>query len=321
MTKEQILKILEMPDEAFQKEEMPKAREVKRLHDNTLYGTAMLGYTNICRNQCLYCGMRASNRIPRFSLPKEDVLESVMLAKERGFTRVFLISGEDPKHHFADLLWLTERIAGNGMRLSLACGEHERSQFRELADAGAAEYVIKFEMSQKEMFDYMNPSTTFEKRMAAIEAVKDSGMDLASGNIIDYPGQTREMIAQDILLMKELEISWAPVVPYMPTMGTPLQQQGAKPGSRILALKEIAVLRQMMPDIRITAQQPGDDLTKGLADAQGNLDAIAAGADILFCDLLPEAKAQAFRVVDDRKLKNEEHLHKMADESGMTLSL
>lgn len=321
MDREQIRKILEMPDEAFREQTMPMAREAKHAADNTLYAAAMLGYSNICKNQCLYCGMRASNRIPRFRLEREDVIESVRMAHDIGFGRIFLITGEDPKHHYEDLLYMVEKIAAMGMRISLACGEHEYAQFEELRSAGAAEYVIKFEMSQKEVFDRLNPSTTFEKRMAAIEAVKKSGMELASGNIIGYPGQSTDMILQDIELMQELEISWAPVVPFMPAAGTPLAQEGALPGDRWLALKEIAALRILMPDIRITAQQPGDDLTRGLADEQGNLDAIAAGADILFCDLLPEAKAKAFRVIDHRELKNLDHVRKMADESGMTLQL
>ena len=80
-------------------------------------------------------------------------------------------------------------------------------------------------------------------------------------------------------------------------------------------------MRILMPEIRITAQQPGDDLSKGLATEEGNLDALMAGGNILFCDLLPVAQAKNFHVVDNRELKGIEHFKKMADLSGMKLSL
>ena len=321
MDYQEILKILQLPEAEFRQTIMPLARQQYRQTDNRLYGTAMLGYTNICRNQCLYCGMRAGNSVPRFRIEPEDVVHSVALAHERGFHRVFLVAGEDPGYGFDRLLDMVAALRTLGVRISLACGEYSLSQYQELHDAGAEEYVVKFEMSQPQTFNRLNPSTDFARRRTAMEAVKQSGMDLASGNIIDYPGQTDEMIAEDILLMQELAISWAPVVPYLPAAGTPLAQEGGKPGDRVKALKEIAILRLALPQVRITAQQPGDDLTRGLADPAGNLDALNAGANLLFCDLLPEAQARAFRVVDYRELKNEDHLRRMAAQSGMTLDL
>ena len=326
MNREEIRQILRMPEEDFRREVMPLARETYRKAGNQLYGMSMLGYSNICRNQCLYCGMRAGQKIPRFRLPVEEIVGSALAAKDSGFSRIFLISGEDPGYGYEHLLQVVEGIHALGLEISLACGEFSPSQYQELKAAGAGEYVIKYEMGQREVFNRLNPSTDFDKRMAAIEAVKASGLKLASGNIVDYPGQTEEMLIEDIELMVKLDISWAPIVPYMPAKGTPLAETGAngcpaKPGERLKILKEIAIMRLLMPEIRITAQQPGDDLREGMASEQGNLDALMAGGNILFCDLLPDARAGAFRVVDHRELKGVSHFRKMAEMSGMELSL
>lgn len=318
LSRQEILEILRMPEEEYRQTIMAKARQVYREADNTLYAAAMMGYSNICRSQCLYCGMRASHQIPRYRMEVNDVIESFRLAKENGLKRAFLISGEDPGYGFDKLVQMVEAIHGMGFYISLATGEFDLNQYQELKAAGADEYVIKFEMGQEETFNRLNPSTNFRQRMAAIENVKKSGLALASGNIIDYPGQTDEMIAEDILLTKELDISWAPVVPYMPAMGTPLAQEGG-PGKRIKALKEVSILRLMMPGIRITAQHPGDDLTKGLSDETGNREALLAGGNILFVDLLPAAKQQAFKVLDHRDLKGMDHIRKMASEADMKL--
>jgi len=318
-SKQEILEILRMPQEEFRNSVMRRARAQYAEAHNVLFGAAMLGYSNVCKNACLYCGMRAPSAVPRYRISPEDVVESVNLAKRNGFHRFFLVAGEDPAYGYGNLLHIVETISAPDVYLSLACGEFEAAQYAELRAAGANEYVIKFEMSQREVFDRLNPSTNFARRMAAIEAVKACGFDLASGNIIDYPGQTAEMIAEDLLLTRDLGVSWAPVVPYLPAKGTPLAEESAVPGSLDLTQKEIAILRLMLPETRITAQQPGPDLSKGLATEEGNLAAIEAGANILFCDLLPEAQAKAFHVIDHRDLKGLPHLETMAQRSGMTL--
>ena len=191
-----------------------------------------------------------------------------------------------------------------------------RNQYDELHAAGADEYVLKFEMAQADVFNRLNPSTNFQRRMQAIEWIKQSGIRLASGNIVDYPGQTDEQLAEDILLMQQLEISWAPIIPYLPAKGTPLAAAGGR-GSLEKNLKEISLLRIMMPKVNITAQQPGENLANGLADPEGNLNALQAGANMLFADMLPMALAQNFSVVDNRITLGLEHIQSMAERSGM----
>lgn len=318
--KNEILEILRMPDEQFREEIMPQAEQTaERTFHRTLRVTSMMGYTNICKNNCLYCGMRAGNpALPRYRTPPEQVTACFLDAADHGYGRAFLIAGEDPLYGFDNLLSIVRTLKERGMYISLACGEYEKDRYRELADAGADEYVLKFEMSDPQSFNRLNPSTEFGKRMKAIETIRSLGMKLASGNIVDWPGQTEEELADDLLLMKQLGISWAPIIPYLPAAGTPLAKEGGR-GRLPVLYKEIALLRLMMPEVHITAQQPGPDLTKGLADPEGNLAAVRAGADLLFFDLLPDAQARNFRVIDDRNISGPEHVFKLADACGYTI--
>lgn len=318
--KEDILQILQMPDEEFRGTVMAEAKRIHReQNDNTLRAVAMLGFDNICKNQCLYCGMRAGNNtIQRYRIDSATVVKSAQAAYRLGFRRIFLISGEDPKYGFDNLLTMTEQVKKVGFWISMACGEFSLDQYRALHEAGVDEYVLKFETSNPQTFDRLKPNTTFAKRMKCIEWVRESGMQLASGNIVDYPGQTLEEQAEDILLMKKLQISWAPVIPYLPAKNTPLAQEGGR-GSLEKNLKEIAILRIMMPGINITAQQPGENSAKGLADEEGNLNALEAGANMLFADMLPDTLAKNFSVVDNRITLGLEHIQKMAGLSGMKI--
>ena len=317
-TKKDILEILSMPPQEYLNTVAPEAKEIHRERcGNGLIATAMLGFDNICKNQCLYCGMRASNAIvKRYRLEAEQVVQSAQTALETGFRRIFLISGEDPKYGFDKILHIVDSLKKMNLHVSLAVGELARSQYAELKAAGADEYVLKFEMAQREVFNRMKPSTDFDRRMEGIRWIKEAGLQLASGSIVDYPGQTDAQLAEDILLTRELGISWAPVIPYMPAKGTPLAREGG-PGSIEKNLKVISILRIMMPRVNITAQQPGKDLSKGLADPQGNQDALNAGANMLFADMLPDALARNFSVVDNRITLGLDHIRSMARQAEM----
>ena len=319
-TKQEILEILAMPTDDYWREVAPFAKNLHaEKNGNKFLATAMLGFTNICKNMCLYCGMRAANKeIKRYRVEKDDVLASAKAAKELGFKRIFLIS-EDPGYGFVNLVDIAQKIKGLGFYLSLACGEFSKQQYKDLKNAGVDEYALKFEMAQEDVFNRLNPSTDFSRRMQAIEWIKETGMSLASGNIIDYPGQTNEQLAQDILLMRDLEISWAPVIPYSPAKGTPMAASGHI-GSIEKTLKEISILRMMMPSVNITAQQPGKDPSKGISTPRGNADALLAGANVLFADMLPAALVKNFSVFDNRAALGLENMERVAEISGMELA-
>ncbi len=321
-SKAEILEILGMPQKRYAVEVAPLARRLCfERRGGELTAVAMLGFDNICRNRCLYCGMRAGNsEIERYRLDTAHVIASAEDAAAAGFKRIFLISGEDPKYGFDNLLSIVEGLKATGLSVSLACGELSKERYAELAKAGADQYVLKFEFSQPEIFNRMKPTADFNRRMAGIGWIKESGMRLASGSIVDYPGQTDEQLAEDILFTAELGIAWAPVIPYLPAKGTPLTREGGKRGSFEKNLRVISLLRIMMPDIDITAQQPGPDPARGLSDPEGNLAALNAGANLLFADLLPAARARDFSVVDNRIALGMEHIRDMAERAGMRLA-
>lgn len=325
MNKQEIIEVFQMPREQYEKEIRPEAKRLLSQHKGGVSATAMLGYSNICKNHCLYCGMRASNaKLPRYRLTPEEILGSVHSAYEMGLRRLFLISGEDPRYSFEDLLDVIEKAKKMGFsRISLGAGEFSRRQYEELKEAGLDEYVMKFEMSHKDTFERLNPSTTFEKRNQGLTWIREAGLELGSGNIVDYPGQSLDELADDILLMKELNISWAPNIPYMPAAGTPLatdaEGKPSRRGSIDVMQREISLVRILLPNADITAQQPGEEIQNGLSDTQGNLDAIHAGGNVLFVDLLSAAQAGNFHVIDHRIVAGLDHAKKIANLAALPL--
>ncbi len=308
-----------MPYDAFCQDIRPLAKETHIAHNgNKISVSAMLAYDNVCKNQCAYCGMRAGNAgVNRYRIGLDDVKKAADHAKSLGLKRLFLISGDDPKYPFDDILQMVAYGKKLGFFVSLGIGELSYDRYDALEDVGLDEYVLKFETSDKNYFTKIKPNTTFDKRMGCIEYIKGTSMQLASGNIVDMPDQTLDTIANDIMLMRDLDISWTPIIPYMPVPNTPLAKEGGR-GSVETTLKEIAILRLMMPSINITAQQPGKDLKKGLGDIDGNLNALQSGANMLFVDLLPQSMVKDFSVIDNRMIEGMKHVEKIAELADMT---
>lgn len=321
-SKREILDILEMPYQEFNDTVKKQAKEVDKSHnDDKITVTALLGYDNICKNQCLYCGMRAGYPgLKRYRMELDEIYKAEEAVKRLGVKRMFFISGEDPKFDFEKILSMVRYAKKLSLFVSLGAGEFSEEQYKALEAEGLDEYVLKFETSNKDLFTKIKPSTTFEKRMECIDIIKNSKMKLASGNIMGFPHQTLEDIAEDIMLMKELEISWAPVIPYMPVPNTPLAKEGGR-GSLETAIKEISILRIMIPSVNITAQQPGEDAKNGLSDFNGNLNALNSGADTLFVDMLPQTLVKDFNVISNRVIKGVDALKDLAEASGMKLDM
>lgn len=289
-------------------------RRREQRYGNTVAVSGLLAVGNVCRNRCEYCGLRAPNhRLSRYRLGFEEISRSLDGIREQGISRLFLISGEDPG---ADVDMLCRAISfatQGGFRVMLGLGVPAESHYRAFRDAGAQLYALKFETSNPEIFARMKPDISFEDRLSAIRRVRPSGMRLGSGNIVGLPGQTVEDLVRDIQLMLDLEIDWAPIVPYLPSPATPLGRTQPM-GSVDLLLREIALLRLHLPEVLITAGQPRQDSSLGFADPEGTKDALQAGGNLLFVDLTPRDRQEDFAITPQRVLPRLEAIDRVLAE-------
>jgi len=289
----------------------------QRYFGNRVAVSGLLAVSNYCRNSCEYCGLRMPNdKIPRFRLSLGEMKKSIQGILDHGIRRIFLISGEDPRMSMNDVLETIEYAAEQGLSVMLGLGVQPRSMYLSMRNAGAEMYALKFESSNTGIFESVKPDITMDERMEAIRDIRNAGMKLGSGNIIGLPGESVDDIARDILLMNDLKVDWAPVVPYLPSPNTPLGATQPM-GSVDLLLKEIALLRKMIPDTLITAGQPSQDSKLGFADPKGTRDAIDAGANLLFIDLTPAQKKENFAVTQNRFLPRLEEIDRLLVNIGL----
>ncbi len=313
----EIHEILESSGDLFD-ETRAMAREItRREFGNEIFVCGLLAFSNICINDCTYCGLRISNSaLPRMRLPADDIGRAIERFRETGLDRVFLVSGEDRTYSVEDIAVVTAFAKSLGFHVTLGLGEYPEEDLRSFREAGCDCYTLKFETSSRKMFRRCKPTSDYDGRLACIRSVKPLGMELGSGNIVGLEGQAIDDLVNDILLMRELGIDWAPVVPYLPAPGTPMAETTPM-GDVSLLLREIAVLRIMNPRVIITAGQPRQGSNLGFADPDGNRDALSTGANILFVDITPHALRRDFQITPGRILPGVSHVDNLLESMGL----
>ncbi|MFC1490675.1 radical SAM protein [Candidatus Latescibacterota bacterium] len=313
-----LVSLLSMDADEFSDDVTSLASETtRREFGNTITVSGFLAFSSNCYHDCTYCGLRTSNKaLHRYRLSADEIKQVIDHFCESGLERIFLVSGEDKAFSVKDICSVVSYAKENGLHVSLGLGEYPEDTLKAFKDAGTDSYTLKFETSNKESFAKIKPITTFEKRMNCIRSIKPVGLELGSGNIIGLENQTIEDIASDILLMRELDINWAPIVPYLPAPGTPMAEHTPM-GNVALTLRVISILRILMPNVLITASQPSQGTKLGFSDPEGNRNALNSGANIIFVDMTPQAVRKDFKVTPGRILPGLAQVDAMLESLGL----
>lgn len=259
----------------------------KNFHGNEVHLRAIIEFSNYCRCNCLFCGIRRDNRkLTRYRMSSKEIIEVAEEAVSTGFKTVILQSGEDPYWNAQKLSEIIKEIKKFDVAVTLSVGELSYKDYALLREAGADRYLLKFETSDKKLFKALKPDTTLEKRLQCLKWLKELGYETGSGIIVGLPGQSIESLADDILLMKELELDMLGIGPFIPHPETPLRN--APVGNPLITLKVLAIMRIMLPRANIPATTALRTISPELTTK-----AFLAGANVVMPDITPE-KYRAF---------------------------
>ena len=263
---------------------------------NKVFLRGLIEFSNICSKNCYYCGIRRDNKtINRYELSDKEVLVAVDFAWKNRYGSVVLQSGEQQSAHFTKritrLLHEIKAYTNNEAGITLSCGEQTAATYKEWFRAGAHRYLLRIETSNKELFYKLHPDDdkhSFDNRLDAIRLLRDEGYQVGTGVMIGLPFQTIEHLADDLLFFQSMNIDMVGMGPYLEHSQTPLYQYRhllLPPEKRLeLALKMVATLRLLMPDINIAATTALQVL-----HPEGREMAVLAGANIIMPNMtLPE---------------------------------
>ena len=285
-----------------------KAAEIrKETIGNKIYLRGLVEYSNICRKNCFYCGIRASNKnVDRYELNEEEVLICAQHAFDKGYGSFVLQSGERTSKEFVEkignILKAIKKLSDGKLGITLSCGEQTKETYQYWYDCGAHRYLLRFESSDSDIYYSIHPQDQlhqFGNRMLALKHLREVGYQVGSGMMIGLPGQTLINLADDLMLLQKLDVDMVGMGPYIEHVDTPLykfKKNLISKSERLeLALLTIAVLRILMKDINIATATALDSLSH-----DGRERAIKAGANVLMPNLTPINYRENYFLYDNK---------------------
>ncbi|NDV66615.1 [FeFe] hydrogenase H-cluster radical SAM maturase HydE [Bacteroides sp. 224] len=300
------------------------ARSVTITHfGKAIYLRGLIELTNFCRNNCFYCGIRASNRnIERYRLMKEQVLNCCRLGDHLKVRTFVLQGGED----LAIKDFIVEDLIKSIHRefpyaaITLSLGERSQESYQAFYEAGATRYLLRHEAANRDLYNHLHPDVmSYDNRIECLHTLKKIGFQTGAGMMIGSPGQTIEHLVDDILFLEELNPQMIGMGPYIPQRDTPFASEA--PGSVLLTLMLISIVRLMFPKALIPATtalatQADDGYEKG----------ILAGANVIMPNLLPIEYKTKYSIYDNKEAVHQttkeqiENLKKRIDSIGYFFS-
>ncbi len=247
----------------------------QRYMGNSVHLRGLIEFSNICRQNCLYCGLRRDNCvIERYRLEPQVIIDLASKAKAYGYKTVVLQSGEDVYYTVNKLVQIIQAIKKLDLAITLSIGERSRDEYAAYKQAGADRFLMRIETTDKALYEQLDPGMSWDNRVRCLLDLKSLGYELGSGSLVGLPGQTMESLAEDILFFKELDADMIGIGPFIPNGDTPLRD--AAGGAFMLSIKVMALTRLLLRNINITATTAMETL-----HPQGRLLALKAGANVV----------------------------------------
>ena len=275
-----------------------KARKIRQAYYGTdVYIRGLIEFTNYCKNDCYYCGIRRSNsRAHRYRLSEEQILRCCHQGYTLGFRTFVLQGGEDGYFTDERIVNLVKEIRKNypDCAITLSIGERSYDSYLALFEAGADRYLLRHETWDEEHYRLLHPPAFSAKhRQQCLWDLKKIGYQVGTGYMVGSPFQTAENLADDMLFLEELNPQMVGIGPFIPHHDTPFKDQAA--GTLELTLYMLGLIRLMLPKVLLPATT-----ALGTIDEKGRELGILAGANVVMPNLSPENVRKDYLLYDNK---------------------
>ncbi|KAF2958937.1 [FeFe] hydrogenase H-cluster radical SAM maturase HydE [Thermotoga sp. Ku-13t] len=246
-----------------------------------VYLRGIIEFSNYCRNDCLYCGIRASNKnVKRYRMSIDEIVERAKLIAEMGIKTVVLQSGEDPYYTTEMIGEMIQRIKRLNVAITLSIGERDFEEYEYWKNLGADRYLMRHETADEQLYEKLHPNDSFQIRKSHLIRLKQLGYETGAGSMVGLPGQNDVALAKDVLFVYELDADMVGIGPFIPHPDTPLRD--SKAGDLTKVLKLIALTRLFLPDANIPATT-----ALGTIHPFGRQLALKCGANVIMPNFTP----------------------------------
>lgn len=275
----------------------------REIYGDEVYLRGLIEFSNYCRNNCYYCGIRAANKnTSRYRLSKEEILSCCEEGYTLGFRTFVLQGGEDP-YYTDDIICDTVSEIRNRFpdcAITLSIGEKSKESYKKYFDAGANRYLLRHETADDSHYRRLHPeSMSLDNRKRCLFDLKEIGYQVGSGFMVGSPYQTVDCIIKDLRFLQSLQPDMIGIGPYITHQDTPFAS--FESGSLTLTLRLISVLRLMFPYALIPATT-----ALGTIHPQGRELGLKAGANVVMPNLSPVRVRKFYELYENKICTGEE---------------
>lgn len=275
-----------------------KADKIRReIYGDKVYLRGLIEVSNICKNDCFYCGIRKSNtHVDRYRLGKDQILSAANFGYELGFRTFVMQGGEDPKftkEFMADVIKSIKSIYPD-VAITLSLGERSYEDYKAFFDAGADRYLLREESSNPDHYDKLHPEQMrLANRQECLYNLKKIGYQVGGGFMVESPYQKTDDLIEDIRFLERLEPDMVGIGPYLVSHDTPFKD--FENGSFTKTLRLVSILRIVFPYALIPATT-----ALGTVNPRGRELGLKAGANVLMPNLSPQEAKKAYNLYDNK---------------------
>lgn len=269
----------------------------KNIYGNAVYIRGLIEVSNICKNDCLYCGIRHSNKsCERYRVTEKEILECCDEGYDIGFRTFVLQGGEDPTFTDDFVCGIVSKIKEKypDCAVTLSLGERSRESYQHLYDAGADRYLLRHETADKEHYEKLHPaSLSFDNRMRCLRDLKEIGFQTGCGFMVGSPYQTTACLAKDLKFIEEFKPQMCGIGPFIPHKATVFKDE--KAGTLELTLYLLSIIRLIHPPVLLPATT-----ALGTIHPFGREMGIKAGANVVMPNLSPQSVRRKYELYNNK---------------------
>lgn len=281
----------------------------QQVYGRDVFIRGLIEFTNYCRNDCFYCGIRRSNACAqRYRLTREEILACCRTGYGLGFRTFVLQGGEDPfftTERLAELVRAIKR-AYPDCAVTLSVGEKDRATYQAWFDAGADRYLLRHETADEGLYRRLHPEElSLQNRMRCLWDLKDIGYQVGCGFMVGAPFQTPEMLLKDLRFLQAFQPHMAGIGPFIPHRNTPFRD--CPPGTAQMTLRLLAIIRLMLPHVLLPATT-----ALGTVQSDGRQLGMGYGANVVMPNLSPLSVRKKYALYDNKISTGEEAAESVA---------
>lgn len=324
LSQEEFVALIEGRTEKAARILVEKAMLLRQKHyAREVYLRGLIEFTNYCKNDCYYCGIRCSNtQAQRYRLMPEEILDCCKLGYDLGYRTFVLQGGEDPWYTPERIEDLVRRIKREypDCAVTLSVGEQSREVYQRWFEAGADRYLLRHETADFDHYHTLHPKRMSpENRQRCLWDLKEIGYQVGCGFMVGSPGQSALHLARDLQFIHQLQPHMVGVGPFIPQKDTPFGGEPA--GTLELTLYLLSIIRLMLPECLLPATT-----ALGTIHPRGRELGLLAGGNVCMPNLSPVAVREKYALYDNKICTGEEAaecvqcLHRRIESVGLQVA-